>query len=350
MITKGYIRNQIVRRINRLLVKVGIMKLFFPSEIYLAVNSICNARCKMCDIGLKNIKTDFFKMYDGRGDLDRSTFDNIIKQIKNKGINLSLKMTEPLLYPGLDYVLKTCKEHKISVSLTTNGILLEKNAEQLVKYGLRGLQLSLNGPKELHDEITGIPGSYDKIKKGLFTLQRYKQKVNSSHPKVILRMTMFENNHKKLIESLDHFKEEFKGVHTVLISHLNFTEDNKKEIKVDKLDINAIYNQIEKIKNKKYPFKVKFFPEMNLNQLKEYYQTYDELKEHKKCSSLYKSLAILSNGEVTPHIRCLQVYFGNVNTTSLFKIWNGKEYKKFRKNIWHQLPTSCRRCCQVMTK
>ena len=84
MLSKGYIRNRVISKVNHILIKLWIFRLFFPSEIYISLNSICNARCKMCDIGIRNSKTDFFKMHEGKGDMSEKTFLNLAESIKIK--------------------------------------------------------------------------------------------------------------------------------------------------------------------------------------------------------------------------------------------------------------------------
>lgn len=337
----GYIRSRIVTRINNALIKRGKFKLLFPSEIFLHLNDVCNAKCSMCPIGRRNMETEFYKLNTTKGNMERKTFENLVKQIKGKGINLSFKNIEPLIHPDIEYFLELCRKNRIDCSLTTNGLLLEKHAEAIVKSHVKGLQVSLNGYKELHEKVIGIPNAYSKAVSGIKAVNEFKKKYGSKHPKIKIRMTISPDNYKELEKSVNEIRK-IEGIDTISITHLEFTENPKG------IDLSALKEQIEKV-NALNDKRIMIKPKFSDDELKKYYTTLETMPCQNRCKCTYKSVAVFANGDVGQHVRCFNVFFGNINKESLFSIFNSDKMVEFRKKLWkEELPEFCRRCCGVL--
>ena len=63
-------------------------------------------------------------------------------------------MTEPLLSKNIHDLLRLTKFNGHISKLTTNGFLLEKKAESINEY-IDYLQVSIDGPKQIHDSNRG---------------------------------------------------------------------------------------------------------------------------------------------------------------------------------------------------
>ncbi|MDI6854217.1 MAG: radical SAM protein [Deltaproteobacteria bacterium] len=67
---------------------------------------------------------------------------------------------EPLLHPELPAILEQMKKRHFAVYLLSNGTLITKPwAERLAALGVDGVQISLEGPAPIHEDIRG-PGSF----------------------------------------------------------------------------------------------------------------------------------------------------------------------------------------------
>jgi len=82
--------------------------------------------------------------------------------------------------------------------LITNGSMIEESAKDIVESGLDELNISLDGGKELHDEIRGLPGLFEKIVKGLKKVQRIKAEMKKKMPIVNLQCTITKYNYEYL--------------------------------------------------------------------------------------------------------------------------------------------------------
>src|SRR5882762_1288934 len=70
-------------------------------------------------------------------------------------VKLGYAFTEPLIYSHLEESLSYAQEKKLVTTLTTNGLGLKKWAPILSTTNLHELNLSLDGPADLHNEIRG---------------------------------------------------------------------------------------------------------------------------------------------------------------------------------------------------
>lgn len=120
------------------------------------VSHNCNLRCKYCFASTGN--------YNGARDLMTkemadTTLTWFLEQAKeSKTLNLNLFGGEPLTnIPLVEYIVGRCKElekeydKKIYITISTNGTILNDKLIKLIKDNDIGLQISIDGDKEIHD-------------------------------------------------------------------------------------------------------------------------------------------------------------------------------------------------------
>lgn len=89
-------------------------------------------------------------------------------------VNFSFEGGEPLLFEGLEAIIRTCRPQRNIISITTNGTLVsEKRARELHKLGVDILTFSLDSanPAE-HDAFRGEPGTHAKAMAGIAAARR----------------------------------------------------------------------------------------------------------------------------------------------------------------------------------
>src|SRR5207302_5090807 len=86
----------------------------YPATIYLAVNTRCGFACKMCDVGMDQYDTQFYKIMSLSKDKprERLALDRLkalVDEVKDFKPMIAATSTEPLLYkdiiPLCDYVV-----------------------------------------------------------------------------------------------------------------------------------------------------------------------------------------------------------------------------------------------------
>jgi len=142
----------------------------FAPNLHLAVIEItsnCNLSCKHC-YGFYN-KNLFINLDD---------FKDICFQLKDLGVSIiTLSGGEPLMVGNLlaDYLEESKKLFQV-VQLTTNGTLINKSNIYLLK-NVDLVQVSLDGPQEIHDYIRG-KGNFVKTLTALKLLKKHNIKCS----------------------------------------------------------------------------------------------------------------------------------------------------------------------------
>jgi MoaA/NifB/PqqE/SkfB family radical SAM enzyme len=136
----------------------------------------CNATCDFCDIWEK--PSPYVT--------PEEVYQNLSDFKKLRGKVVDFTGGEPLLHRQLAELLKIAKQLKLITTVTTNGLLYPKRAEEL-----RGLvdmlHFSLDSPnKEKHDKSRGV-ACFDKVMEGI-------QLAKSLGEKPDILFTIFEDN------------------------------------------------------------------------------------------------------------------------------------------------------------
>lgn len=126
--------------------------------LFIRILEACNAGCWFCEFAHSN---DEFRM-------SRSEYEKVVDECVKEGIKY-IRFTggEPLLHTDIDYFVKYANQHGIKTSIITNGFLLTKKIDQLVKNGLDQIIVSVDEIFESHDNIRGLDGLFENILKGI---------------------------------------------------------------------------------------------------------------------------------------------------------------------------------------
>lgn len=114
-------------------------------RVYIEITNVCNLSCSFCPLTKREKKF-----------LTKEDFNHILKQVKpyTDYIYLHL-MGEPLINPNLESFLELAYDYGIKVNLTTNGTLLMKNKDVLLKAkALRQVNVSLHSFEANDNNIT----------------------------------------------------------------------------------------------------------------------------------------------------------------------------------------------------
>ncbi len=103
-------------------------------RIYIEITNVCNLSCTFCQ------PTKREKRF-----MSVEEFSHIIHEVKpfTNYVYLHVK-GEPLLHPHLEEIIQICTENGIIVDITTNGTLLKKNMDTLVKFPVHRINISVH--------------------------------------------------------------------------------------------------------------------------------------------------------------------------------------------------------------
>ena len=204
---------------------------------------------------------------------------------------------------------------------------------------MNGVQVSIDAVGEKHDEIRRLR-CFDKAIEGINLIDKYRKQYGK---KVLISInyTVTPENYMDLYETWRYFQD--KPIDLFKFIHLNFLVD---EIPIA-IDDAVLHEQIQKIKNEKSKFPVYFFPELNKEELRKYYKEKYFIDRYKHCNVINTHCYIDFKGNVRPHVRCIDIIFGNIREQKFMDIWNGEKFREFRESVARQPLEECKRCCGI---
>ncbi|MDP7420762.1 MAG: radical SAM protein [bacterium] len=187
-----------------------------PAFVTLFVTSRCNARCDHCF---------YWRNIDDSAERDELTLDEFTRISASMGeiYNLLISGGEPFLRDDLaDICIQFCRQNRVShLVIPSNGFLPDKIVPQVEKILTRCpetrtvVQLSVDGPPELHDEIRGVPGGFKRLVETHAGLLRLKQKLDGLG--LMFCITVTTANQDRMYEIIDFVRDTFSRPNINLI-------------------------------------------------------------------------------------------------------------------------------------
>ena len=313
----------------------------------------CNFNCSMCYLKTRDIARS--------GELDTLQIEGIINNLPHEIEHYSITGGEPTMRKDLTQILLFLKRKKrSSVCLMTNGSCPERLKELLSAGLVAAVQLSLDGPREVHNAIRNSSKSYDLFMESLNELKQHRN-VYAYILTVICK------------ENLKHLAEITRFCSGQGITNLTFEFEKK-------YDKGCIADSIRELEPLMHLTREDFFisesasafPEFSIRELKDalisaeheskkvYFQNqylpYSLFKnlEHYYLRNLRKSYKLQCRHLLTARIdplgnviACFGVRkpFGNLLREPLEKIWNNEDFRRYRKfMLGNNLLPICETC------
>jgi Fe-coproporphyrin III synthase len=338
-----------------------------PITIYWNVNSVCNLRCKMCDVGTFNEESNFYKNLRIDRKLHEITLERfcaVVDEVKAFRPTMAINGTEPLMYKPLGAAVSYASKAGLEVAVTTGAYNLPERAEELAAARLARLNVSLDGPAELHNFIRGRPDVFERATRGIHAFKRHAAAIGYE-AEVLVNFTITNLNFHKLVDFLE-------AVTDLPVSRFNFTNMNfvtpematvhnlkwgtrylatvnclSDEVQPGKVDIGVLHEQIEEV-SRRGGARVSFMPYFDRAALEQYYKTPSKFMGHIPCMSSWYVAQVMADGVVIPYTRCYHVPFGNINEQSFEEVWNSPAARAWRRDLRrHGRFPACTRCDMV---
>lgn len=332
----------------------------FPRFLVLHLTHNCNMACPMCSIAEAR-KTH---MDAGMRQMPIELIGKLANEARRHGALVNLYGGEPLLYKNIDEVLSIISGHRLLSYLTTNGLLVEKNAESFLRGKLNILQISLDGwDEESQFKRGNVPGSFDAIASGIKRVLS----LRGTGPFPIIRIatTITKNNFHSL-EKIQRRIHEW-GVRQWIINNYQFVTNQAVErhesfrnktgigdfIVGDRTGGQAYFSHDEIAGLKESLARVRLDLEhlgmricFNWATDLEAYYSPEFPGPNSKCSLPFNRVDIHADGSI---FLCMEGYrIGDLSTGSLSQSWHSERARHFRQiyNTCRILPM-CFRCCGI---
>ena len=137
--------------------------------LFFEVTSRCNARCEHCGSSCG----DFMPKDEITGDEIKGVLDDVAEHYDANKIMLFITGGEPLVRKDLFELMEYATSLGFHWGMTTNGMLIdEKAVKKMEKAKMSTVSVSIDGVKELHEAFRKVPGSFEKILKGIKLMQQ----------------------------------------------------------------------------------------------------------------------------------------------------------------------------------
>jgi len=339
-----------------------------PMLVQIKVTNRCNMRCKMCG---QWGETGYHKEWEGDQSIDLEIAKRFVDDARRIGADMTLWGGEPLVYRHLDELLAHARRRRTSMGIITNGLTLQRHAEMLVRHRVKDLIVSLDGPPEIHDEVRGVDGAFEKVVAGMHEVNRHKRALGLVRPTFNISTVVAEHTWRTLEPLLERLASEDLGIQHVVCtlrwwtdqstgeayeramqrsfgcnapSWSGFLVDPRPDIDVDEL--NGIF---ERIRGRKWPFKVVLHPKLTPEQVAVFFHNTTISFGRNHCASPWVYCLLLPSGELTFCPDFPDYRFGSLAEQPFDQLWNGDRAVAFRQRILEGLLPICPRCCGMYT-
>ncbi len=349
-----------------------------PHTINLSLNNYCFMKCRMCDIGQSRAnrkdKDMFFNNRAAGGGkaytLPLEIVKKLIDDVAPYKTIIRPNFVEPLLRADIDEIAGYVTSKGLDFYIITNGYLLSKKAKTLVEAGMRVLRVSIDGTKDRHNEIRGLPDSFQRSIKGIEIVIEEKKRLGLEYPLIGICFTISDHNYDNL---LDFYRElDSLGIAKEIYIAFNFlrystmeeaqtqnalfpqffplTQSSISCIDVEDIDTEELCRQIKAVRDEFAPdsYKYHFNPHLNDDEIKKWFDKKTYLHPEIPCFAPWTVAQVFYDGTVGVNGRCVSPSFGNIIDKPFHEIWNSEQARDFRMKL-RKTPIMpvCNRCCRT---
>jgi len=331
----------------------------FPSLVHFFLYEGCNLRCSMC--GQWRRVSQAGGAF-GKGHLPLDKLKQIIDEAAPFRPEVYIWGGEPTLHPDFIDFVRYVKRNRLVCTVNTNGTTLQKLADSLIEARVDSLDISIDGPQDVHDAVRGVKGTYSRVMAGLAKLHEGGRR----RPLTKAVVTLSEANIRHveaLLAELDRnpavdmltlqlgwfvtpemgqchearLKDDF-GL--AAVSWRGFLDEHAADRAI------ATRELIDRVERSSLRKPVIVFPNIRGEMIERYYRDPAERFNRSGCRAVFREADIRPNGDVVVCPDFPDLVIGNVLDQPLREIWRGPKLQEFRRNLRDKgLFAICTRCC-----
>jgi MoaA/NifB/PqqE/SkfB family radical SAM enzyme len=301
----------------------------------------CNCRCLMCDI---------WKIRQTREITARDLAPHLasLRALKVRWVVFS--GGEPLLHSDLVGLSRLLRNEGIRVTLLTAGLLLERFAPT-VAASVDDLIVSLDGPQQIHDEIRGIPGAFQRLANGVAAVRRVRPAMA-----ICARCTVQKKNFRHLRTTVDTARQSGLNSVSFLAADVaseafnrpqGWSSERQAGIALDARDVECLAGEVEALLQEygdeiRSGFVVE--SEAKLRRIVLHFRAHlgQVAPVAPRCNAPWVSAVVEADGTVRPCF--FHRPLGNLQHGLLHEIVNGPQALAFRRALDVSADPVCQKC------
>jgi len=272
---------------------------------------------------------------------------------------------EPLIRDDFIPIAEYIKKFRLPMAFTTNGTLMHPEIIQsIVSLGIENLNLSIDGPQDIHDTLRG-PGVFRRVIDNLNELLSMRRASGMKKPVITINVTINPLVVGRLLETIESIQDETRNqVDAFRIHHLWFITPTELKAHQDavgealsrsapgacthrlpfmeSIDLTLLSNELSRLKDHD---KVTFFPDLHGREIRTYYS--EGYQSRKRCGAPFRAVVVKPNGDIRfcPDEWIDDYVLGNIREDWFENIWCSVSAEHFRSAIRRRgsFP-GCQRC------
>ncbi len=294
-----------------------------PTTVTVETTASCQLSCPACPTPVGTGRA--------RGVFSEALFQKLVSQIDWQLEAVSFGWSgEPLLNRQLPKLIAAAGTTGALTYVSTNGLLLERDAEALLDSGLAILRICVDGTSQEMAERYRVGIDFDQVLRGTGKIVNLRQARGAGKPKISLQMLITR-------DTQDHMQDFFAiakscGVDEVYFKSFSLSlsdwlsREQRREMAMAFLPSNPRFLRYECNSSGDYVLR-------------------SDLRQT-QCQEVVSSVTILHTGDVVP---CCEDFggvhvLGNIHHETLAEIWTGERYKQLRREVRNREPAMCREC------
>lgn len=305
----------------------------YPIEMEVGLTNACNHRCIFCAVDYTGYKPTM---------LSKDVLLPNLKEVAKKGMKSIIYAGEgePLLNKDAIEIINQTKSYGIDAAMSTNGVLLTKEASKECLKSLTWIRFSTAGIKEdTYNKIQqGKPGDLKKVLANMEDAVKVKhdQKAETT---IGVQLLLLPENKDEIIEMAKELRT--IGVDYFTIKPYSQHPQSGNVIEIDYQELLGLENDLKGIATDDFSIYFRAHAMQKLTCKRSY----------KHCYALPFMVYLDAKGNLWPCIVFMgkdELSYGNINEESFVQIWEGERRKKvidfFDKM---DLEKNCRELCRL---
>jgi MoaA/NifB/PqqE/SkfB family radical SAM enzyme len=340
-----------------------------PETISLFLTRRCDLRCRMCN---QWGPTGSFRELDadtlGR-DLPRQTARRLFDEVRVARPAITLFGGEPLLHGDFRGIVADAKAAGLRVNVVTNGTQLAEAAADLVRLGLDELIVSLDGPREVHDAVRGVPGTFDRAADGLRRVRAAQRERRARRPRINITSVIVEGAFEHLHELLplcDEVRADSITVHhrtfagrvacgqrdALLAREFGpdcFTWNNFVVDEPPNIEPGRVLAVLRRMRAARSRTLVTVYPNLTDDEVRNWYRNLDFAPRSRpaRCLAPWTTAYVLPDATIRP-FHAAGLVADTLHESTFSDVWNNSIYRHFRRVLKaHGRFPACSRCTEL---